>query len=222
MLELQFDSACSIQRSCSAALLLVVEGANDVEFLSRLARRLRVERADVPDLGALIDSGQLVIVPAGGGDPVVWAERLSPLCLFQYHLYDREQEPHTTARQRAITKINQRLNCQAALLTKRSLENYLHPAAILAAGGPDVSFGDEEAVAMLVAEQRFSLDHPNVAWGSLPRRAQHRLAYAAKRWLNRSAIEQMTAGLLAERDPAGELLDHLRAIATLADRVTSQ
>jgi hypothetical protein len=27
-----------------------------------------------------------------------------------------------------------------------------------------------------------------------------------KRWLNRTAVQQMTADLLAERDPAGELL----------------
>jgi hypothetical protein len=114
-------SSCSTQRPVPAALLLVVEGANDVDFLSRLARRLLVERANVPDLGALIDAGQLVIVPAGGGDPVLWAERLSPLSLPQYHLYDREQEPHTTARQRAIIQINRRPNCQAALLTRGAI-----------------------------------------------------------------------------------------------------
>jgi hypothetical protein len=195
---------------------LVVEGANDVEFLSRLTRRLRVEIADVPDLAALIEAGQLVIVPAGGGDPVIWAERLAPLGLPQFHLYDREQEPHTTARQRAIAQINRRPGCRAALLTKRSLENYLHPAAILAAGGPELCFGDDDAVAMLMAEQRFNLEYPGVVWDNLSRRARHRLVYAAKRWLNRAAVERMTASQLAERDPAGELLGHLRAIAKLA------
>jgi hypothetical protein len=198
-----------------------VEGVNDVEFLSRLARRLLVERADVPDLSALIDAGQLVIVPAGGGDPVIWVERLSPLSLPQYHLYDREQEPHTTARQRAIAQINRRPGCQAALLSKRSLENYLHPAAILAAGGPELCFDNTAAVAMLMAQQRFGVDYPGVAWDSLPRRAQHRLAYVAKRWLNRTAVEHMTAALLADRDQSGDLHGHLRSIAGLVGRTTS-
>jgi hypothetical protein len=215
LLEFRSDSTSPIQRTVSAALLLVAEGANDVEFLIRLAQRLRVELADVPDLGALIDAGQLVIVPAGGGDPVTWVERLSPLGLPQFHLYDREQEPHTTARQRAIAKINRRPGCRAALLAKRSLKNYLHPAAILAADGPELCFDDDEAVAMLVAEKRFGKDWPDIGWDCLSRRAQHRLAYAAKRWLNRSAVEQMTAALLAERDPAGELLRHLRTICSL-------
>jgi hypothetical protein len=102
------------------------------------------------------------------------------------------------------------------LLAKRSLENYLHPAAILAAGGGLLCFGDDDSVGMLVAEQRFGTNSSGVAWNSLPQRARHRLASRAKRWLNRVAVEHMTAAYLAERDPAGELLGLLRAVAALA------
>ena len=38
-------------------------------------------------------------------------------------------------------------------------------------------------------------------------------------WLNRVAVEHMTAALLAERDPGGELLGYLQAITALASRV---
>lgn len=197
-------------------LLLVVEGANDVEFLTRLAARLRVELPTVPDLRELTRSGRLVIVPAGGGDPVRWAERLAPLGLRQLHLYDREQQPQTAVRQRAIAQINARPGCRGVLLAKRSLENYLHPAAICAAGGPQLCFGDDDPVAMLVAEQRFCTSLPSSVWDGLSHRARHRLANGAKHWLNRLAVEQMTAALLAERDPRGELLGILQAIAGLA------
>lgn len=72
-----------------------------------------------------------------------------------------------------------------------------------------------------MARQRFGRDWPAVSWDSLSRRAQHRLAYTAKRWLNRTAVEHMTATLLAESDATDELLGHLRAIAKLAGGTTS-
>ena len=221
MLELPLDSLRRLNQKTRQPLLLVVEGANDIDFLMRLAARLRADLIDVPDLPTMIVAGRLVIVPAGGGDPVIWAERLAPLGLPQFHLYDREQQPHTTARQGAIEQINRRPHCWGALLSKRSLENYLHPAAIVAAGGPKLCFADNEPVAMLLAEQRFNVTAPHAAWNRLTRRARQRLSHSAKRWLNRAAVEHMTAALLAERDPGGELLGILRAIAALVGSTTS-
>jgi hypothetical protein len=52
-------------------------------------------------------------------------------------------------------------------------------------------------------------------WELLPRRARKRFAYRAKRWLNARAVEHMTAALLRERDPAGEVLGWLATIAQL-------
>jgi len=40
--------------------------------------------------------------------------------------------------------------------------------------------------------------------------------YRAKRWLNRQAVEHMTLELLAERDPAGEVLQWFAVIARMA------
>ena len=48
-------------------------------------------------------------------------------------------------------------------------------------------------------------------------RAQRRLINHAKRWLNAVAVEEMTAALLHERDPAGEVLGWFQTIASLAE-----
>jgi hypothetical protein len=48
------------------------------------------------------------------------------------------------------------------------------------------------------------------------RRTIRRLIYRAKRWLNRQAVMQMTADLLAQRDPEGEVLRWLRLITEMA------
>ncbi len=196
---------------------MVVEGANDYEFLLRLANRLNQEVPTIANLGKLATTGRIIILPAGGGNPAVWAERLAPLGLPQFHLFDREQEPQTTQRIQAIKIVNAFHGCRAVLLSKRSLENYLHPAAISAAGGGELTYGDQDLVARLVAQQRFAASVSSVTWESLKPRAQQRLTHRAKHLLNRQAVEHMTLTLLAERDPAGELLDCLQTIATLAN-----
>ena len=100
--------------------------------------------------------------------------------------------------------------------SKRCLENYLHPRAVAAAGGGELAFGNDDPVSMLLAVCRFQQTSPNVNWGGFARRSQRRLSAQAKRWLNRVAVEHMTAGLLSERDPDGEQLGWLRTIAQMA------
>src|SRR6185503_15091729 len=80
-------------------LLVLLEGANDVEFLMRIASRLHQELPTIPDLSHLQQTGRIVLVPLGGGDPAAWPDRLRPLELPEFHLYDREQQPETDVRQ---------------------------------------------------------------------------------------------------------------------------
>ena len=192
-----------------------MEGANDYEFLSRLAVRLRLDLPQVPDLPQLCANGQLLVVPLGGGDPATWANRLAPLQLPEFHLYDREQQPHTQQRQRAIEQVCARAHCQAVLLARRCLENYLHPQAIANAGGAELSFGHDDHVPLLLAQREHELSASALAWDALPYRAQRRYVQHAKRWLNTVAVQQMTAALLAEHDPAGEVLGWYATIAQL-------
>jgi len=200
----------------SRPLLILLEGSNDLEFLVRLAARLRPDLPHLPDLRQWQAEGRIVLVPLGGGDPASWPDRLRALGHPEFHLYDREQQPETDVRQQAVAKVNARPGCRAALTAKRSLENYLHPVAIRAAGGGDLAFGDDDPVSLLLARRWYGEQAPEVPWGALARRAQRRLAARAKRWLNTAAVMQMTADLLAMRDPTGELLGWLQTIAELA------
>jgi hypothetical protein len=57
-------------------LLILLEGANDLEFLVRIASRLQSDLRCIPDLGHLQAAERIVLVPVGGGDPSSWPNRL--------------------------------------------------------------------------------------------------------------------------------------------------
>ena len=206
-------SACySPHPDCARPLLFVVEGILDVQFLSLLSGQLRATCPDIPDLGELSARGRLVFIPAGGGDLSAWVTRLAPLGCREFVLFDREQPPETALRQVVVAQINARPGCIATLTKKRALENYFHPAAIEAATGLRIDVDDESAVAEALVCARPEIA---AAWPTLSRRTRQRLLNRVKRLLATVAVRHMTAELLAERDPAGEVLGWFRALATL-------
>jgi hypothetical protein len=135
-------------------LLLVVEGRNDLEFLLRVARLLYRDQAIVADLAMLLASHYVVALPLGGEVTLDWADRLAPLDCPGFYLFDRELEPQTGYRQQLVQRLSDRPHCCARLTSKRSLENFLHPAAVAAAGGDRISFGDDDDVAALLVAPR--------------------------------------------------------------------
>ena len=139
-------------------LLAVVEGVHDIAFLRAVSVMLHAHEPGLPDLGAMEHRGEVVFVPFGGVDLKLWTHRLAPLGKPEFHLYDREESPETELRLRLADAVNQRPGCNAVVTSKRSLENYLHPAAILEAGGVTVHFGDDDDVADLIARQAHRLD----------------------------------------------------------------
>jgi len=197
--------------------VIVVEGVLDAEFLQCLSDQLQPDEPGLPDLRCLTTTGQLVWIPAGGGDLRAWATRLAPLGVAEFHLYDREQAPETANRQAVVDQIRQRPGCEAALTTNRALENYLHPAAIQAATGITINFDDHDPVAERLVRSRPNLD---AVWPTFSRRSRQRLLNLAKRVLNTQAVRHITAALLAERDPAGEVLGWFRRIGALLDSLT--
>ncbi len=202
--------------ACAGAVLVILEGANDVEFLSRLSRRLHAENPEIPDLAQLEWLERIIFVPTGGGNCRQWATRFATLNCREFHLYDRELFPESENRQSAVGLVNSRSGCCGFRTTKRSLENYLHPEAILRAGGGRISIADDDCVAGNVARHWYELIPQTVAWPELKLRSRKRFEYRAKRWLNRHAVEQMTAELLRERDPTGEVVRWLATIAEMA------
>jgi hypothetical protein len=154
-----------------------------------------------------------------GGIHADWENRFSILGCPQFFLFDRELEPETALRRLLVDRINSRPGSQAHLMSKRSLECYLHPAAISAAGGDRVEFGDDDSVADRVIRTWLNPGLRNIPWTGLPRRTRRRLANKAKGWLCTTAADHMTAELLAERDPSGEVIRWLRTIAALTPQV---
>jgi hypothetical protein len=197
-------------------LLLVLEGTNDCEFLFSLSLRLHAENPQLIDLTRLHTDGQILLVPTGGGNFREWAVRFAALGCREWHLFDREIGPETLRRQEAIERVNSRPGCRGFLTSKRSLENYLHPQAITQAGGGEITVTDDECVGIELARHWYELIPQARPWTELLRRTRRRLIYRAKRWLNRQAVMQMTTDLLAQRDPAGEVLQWLRLIAEMA------
>jgi hypothetical protein len=198
-------------------LLLLVEGTHDLEFLRRISRRLALDSPEIPDLAQLAAAGRIVCLPFGGGNPAAWGDRLAPLACAEVHFYDRELPPESDLRLRCAAHVNLRPGCRAFVTGKRSLENYLHPQAITAAGGGLLAFGDRDSVACLAAQTWYGNTPRACSWAELPHRSRARWIARAKRWLNTTAVEHMTAQRLAETDPAGEVWQWLSTIRTMLE-----
>ncbi len=69
-----------------------------------------------------------------------------------------------------------------------------------------------DPVASLVAQAGLE---PGCEWDTMSTRAQKRLCYRAKKWLNTSAVDRMTAARLAQQDPRGRRVISL-AVAPIA------
>jgi hypothetical protein len=196
--------------------LVVVEGVNDIEFLRRISHIVTAIDSSCPNLKEWEEAGRIVFLPFGGGSASAWSTRLAPLGLPEFHLYDRETEPESALRNLAAHLVNARPNCVAAVTHKRSLENYLHPAAVLAMDGLTVEFGDFDAVTEAVAKAQFVRKYDSASWESLPKRGRDRWSRRTKYWLNTKVVALMTPEMLAESDPDQEIVSWFRAIRDLS------
>jgi hypothetical protein len=195
-------------------VIVHVEGAHDIEFLRRMSHVLNHDDKAIPDLGTLEAEGQLEFVTSACSS-LLCAVQAKWASDGEFCLYDREISPTTEARIRLVSLLNRRPDCRAVLTSKRAIENYLHPEAIREVCGIEITFGDFDDVAEIVAKATFS-SKDRSSWESLSRRARRRLRDKAKKWLNREAVDRMTPQRLSERDPAGEVIGWLRSIAVLA------
>jgi len=98
--------------------------------------------------------------------------------------------------------VNDRAGCQAMVTSKRSLENYLHPAAIEEALGLKIAFSDTDSVAEVTVRAYLGED---CSWESLSARAQRRLRNRIMKGENTLAVEGMTFAHLAGQDPEREM-----------------
>jgi hypothetical protein len=204
----------SAEQGSALRVVVVVEGAHDVEFLKRISRILAETDTHLPDLGQLEAAGVVAFV-VNNGASIAFPAGLAANGPVEFHLLDREAGPTAVQRQAALLAINARPHCRATLTSKRAIENYLHPDAVGESAGIKITFGDFDDVADVAAQVTFDQSKGG-SWGALSRRARRRLRDKAKKWLNQDAVDRMTPRRLAERDPNGEVIGWLRTIAELA------
>ena len=196
-------------------VLVIVEGVHDVEFLRRISGMLHAKDERLPDLEGMERRGELIFIPIGGVGIASWTQRFRPLDLPEFYLLDGELPPETDRRRRILQSLDDRPRSIGRLTSKRSAENYLHPAAIAAICGVEIEFGDLDGVVGLLARaihQRWN----GGTWDRLtPSQRRRRMAKAKKR-LNTQVASQMIPALLAVRDPTGEVEGWLHSIAELA------
>lgn len=200
-----------------AAVLVYVEGPNDVVFLRHMARLFR-DNGDttVPDLQ---NDPRVAFVVTSGGNLRHWVNQqyLASLNLPEVHIYDRDTE--TPPKYGALVdQVNRRANADwACLTTKREMENYLHRDAIHAARGINVAFTDKCDVPAIVAEAVHASSSSPKAWAELDKEKRDEKCRKAKQWLNAEAATCMTLQMLNERDPKGEVRKWFEEIAVRID-----
>lgn len=164
-------------------VLICVEGPTDVENLRVLSHLLHEQDPNLPDLGL---DPRVALVPLGGGTLKHWVERdyLGGLNRPQVHIYDGDVDQY----KEACDKINSRGDGSwAAQTKKREIENYIHSQALYDAFGITVQVGDMDDVGKLVGDQ-------------IGCRCEK-----AKKRISQEAFPKMTAAMLDERDPEGEI-----------------
>jgi hypothetical protein len=203
-------------RTLPRPLLFVVEGANDISFLTTLSELLSRGDPSVPDLGDLVRRRQLIFLPFGGGSPLPWVDRLAPLGCPELHLYDRERPPESALRAKAVELVNDRPMAVACLTSFPAIECYLHPEAISrAAGFPIPALTPDADLPALVARM-WQERRSGVTWSTLHPTVRQKRTQKAKRWLNTVAVRHMTRQLLAESDPQHDVCLWLRLAGRLA------
>lgn len=208
------NGQCAAHAHCryDVKVVVLVEGANDVQFLKRISLVLHQDDPAIPDLATREACSELLFVPIGGSDHRIWLNRLAPLNLNEFHLFDRDVSPLTEEHQAAVDAVNRRQNCIATLTGHRHVENYLHPDAIFAANGIRACYGSDDDVAEICARCVYQHDGGTHDWDSLTRRKRRQYMHRAKRWLNTDAVSRMTPAMLDEQDPEGDVRAWLEAI----------
>lgn len=193
--------------------LVLVEGIYDVEFLCRISAVLHGDNPSILNLRTLEEAGRLIFIPFGGGDPGFWATRFAPLGLSEIHIYDRETLADTELRLQAAASVNRRINAQAFVMTRRSIENYIHPGVVNVAFGFRVALSEDGDIVATIADALLKRTCRNLERSQLSRRGRRRLKLQIKRKLNHDIVSRMTPALLDESDPRGEVSSWLDAIA---------
>ncbi|MCU7496684.1 MAG: ATP-binding protein [Ignavibacteria bacterium] len=201
-------------------LFLCVEGPNDINFFKEISKVLAQTEPDIPNLEDLENAGSVIFIPFGGSNLALWTSRLKGFNRPEIHIYDRDTIPPKEPKyKKNADETNLRDNCEAYILSKLEIENYLHPTAVQRVR-PEVviAFGDFDDVPIMAAQKLLeNSDSPN-SWDSLDDENKKKKESACKKWLNALAVKHMTPELLSIRDPQDELRNILRRVNEFVQR----
>lgn len=187
-------------------VLFCVEGPTDVSAFKHLSRVLHEADNTLPDLS---NDDRVAFVLLGGSTLRHWVTQhyLRALNRREVHIYDNDVPKYADS----VAAVNQRGDGSwAALTIKHEIECYLHGGAVRAAFGVDVAVSDHpdangKAVPKLFAEAFFAKQNTDAVMSDTK----------AKQRLSEKAFPKMTAAMIAERDPAGEVAGWFRRIGEM-------
>jgi len=189
-------------------ILLCVEGPNDVTAFRCLSRALHLEDQTLPDLNT---DERMAFMVLGGSTLKHWVNEhyLRQLNRPEVHIYDSDVKKYAES----VQQVNQRNDGSWAVQTRKyEIENYLHSDAIRAAFEVEVVVTDQPADGSQAVPKAFALAYSQ-AMGFDGVMGDDK----AKNKLAEKAFPLMTATMLRERDPDGEVESWLRRIGRMLD-----
>lgn len=207
-------------------IFIGVEGPNDISFLIEISKVLSDADDRILNLERLESDGDLIFIPLGGSCLALWADRLQALNRPELHICDRdtpvEQAPKYGDH---VIAVNAREGCMAYNTTRREMENYIHPIAIIEAyraNGCEIAlpdlFSDFDDVPLLVARAMHEANSPN-SWGDLSEVNKKKKMSQAKKIINGEAVKRMNVDRLRECGAYDEVYLWLNNIKEIVENV---
>ncbi|HDY0390577.1 TPA: ATP-binding protein [Escherichia coli] len=134
-----------------ASVLVCVEGPNDINFLRNIGK-IYLDQG-VPNVPDMINDPRIVFIPMGGHTLKDWVNNndLKILNKPEVHIYDRDVAIPPQY-EKECKSVNARNDGSIAFMTeKREMENYLHPDAIQAVFGVNITIDDTTDVSTEVS-----------------------------------------------------------------------
>lgn len=184
-------------------VIICVEGPNDVDAMRGLSTALHQENPD--EFIDLATDPRVIIVPQGGGTLAQWvsSQYLRGFNRPEFHLFDRDDDGKY---QSAVNEVNSRGDGSVAALTvRREIENYIHPSLLNEAIGVTIEITATTDVPKELSEKTKATE-------GVADMGESRV----KRTLADTAFPSMTASLIDQIDPDGEVRGWFRTIANMA------
>lgn len=197
--------ALGVMPDSRVQVLLCVEGPNDVACLKALSKAVHTADPTLPNLDS---DDRVAFIVLGGATLQHWVNQhyLQTLKKPEVHIYDGDVIDY----QASIARVNARTDGSwGAITNKHEIESYLHPDAI------DQAFG----IRILVTDQPVNgRATPRVfadAYSAQQGLGAPMKDSTAKKYLANRAFPCMTAAMLQDRDPQGEVVGWFRRISAM-------